>query len=260
MQWFVSGYNSQLSDLHPLKISNNLSTTLTQLRLRHLLCCIHEETKTYADTDGSNSPEFLNWRADPAFFFVSFHPSRNLLQMSSFCLKYFSYIYSNMQWFLSGCNSQLSNLHPLKISNSLSTTLTQLRRQRRKADWVSISSVVKVDASTCLNITRSGSVFWRVREQQKTLQLSLLTKDLSPWNKEKMRFAYDEQGVIWTNLIGNILFTPRVKSSSQNIGSRLHEPCFRPCCFKLAAVLDGRKSKQRTKAKTRELMAFIFTM
>lgn len=177
MQWFVSGYNSQLSDLHPLKISNNLSTTLTQLRLRHLLCCIHEETKTYADTDGSNSPEFLNWRADPAFFFVSFHPSRNLLQMSSFCLKYFSYIYSNMQWFLSGCNSQLSNLHPLKISNSLSTTLTQLRRQRRKADWVSISSVVKVDASTCLNITRSGSVFWRVREQQKTLQLSLLTKD-----------------------------------------------------------------------------------
>ena len=117
---------------------------------------------------GSKSQEFLNWRADPAFFSVSFHPSRNLLQMSSFCLKYFSYIYSNMQWFLSGCNSQLSNLHPLKISNSLSTTLTQLRRQRRKADWVSISSVVKVDASTCLNITRSGSVFWRVREQQKT--------------------------------------------------------------------------------------------
>lgn len=126
----------------------------------------------------------------------AFHPSRNLLQMSSFCLKYFSYIYSNMQWFLSGCNSQLSNLHPLKISNSLSTTLTQLRRQRRIADWVSISSVAKVDASTCLNITRSGSVFWRVREQQKTLQLSLLTKDLSPSNKEKMRFAYDEQGVM----------------------------------------------------------------
>ena len=64
-----------------------------------------------------------------------------------------------MQWFVSGCNSQLSDLHPLKISNILSTTLTQLRRQRREY-WVGISSAVEVDA------------------------------------QEKMRFSYDAQRVI----------------------------------------------------------------
>ena len=96
-----------------------------------------------------------------------------------------SYIYINMQLFVSGCNLQLSDLHPLKIANILSTTLTQLRRQRRE-DWVGISRVVEVDASTYLNITRSGSVFRRMRVQQKTLHLS-------PSNEEKMRFSYDAQ-------------------------------------------------------------------
>lgn len=98
-----------------------------------------------------------------------------------------------MQWIVSGCNSQLSDLHPLKTANILSTTLTQLRRQRRE-DWVGISRVVEVDASTYLNITRSGSVFRRMREQQKTLHLSLSSlKDLSPSNEEKMCFSYDAQ-------------------------------------------------------------------
>ena len=71
------------------------------------------------------------------------------------------------------------------------------------------------------------------------------------------------RGVSWikkATVIGNFLFAPRVKSSSQNIANRKHEPCFCSCCLKLAAASDCRESKQRTQAKTRELTAFIFIM
>lgn len=148
-----------------------------------LPCCAHEERKTFVGIDGSKSQEFLNWRADSSVFFVSFPPLRNSLQMFSFCSKYFSYIYSNMRLFVSDSNSLLSDLHPLKISNSLSTTLTQLHRQRREG-WVSILSLLKVDATTYLDITRNGRVIRRVRERQKTLD----SKDLSPSITEKKAF------------------------------------------------------------------------
>lgn len=160
-----------------------------------------------------------------------------------------------MQLFVSDSNSLLSDLHPLKISNSLSTTLTQLHRQRRE-DWVSILSLLKVDATIYLDITRNGRVIRRVRERQKNSRL----KRFKSVNNGKKSVSVRIRGVSWTKLIRNFLFTPRVESSSQNIGRRSHEPCFCPCCFRLAAASDGRKSKQRTQAKTRELMAFIFTM
>lgn len=75
-----------------------------------------------------------------------------------------------MRLFVSDSNSLLSDLHPLKISNSLSTTLTQLHRQRRE-DWVSILSLLKVDATIYLDITRNGRVIRRVRERQKNSRL-----------------------------------------------------------------------------------------